>query len=920
MAEGNGRRRAGRLVLVDGHSLIHRAYHALPPLSTRSGQPTHAVYGFTSMLIKLLQEERPEYMAVAFDMKGPTFRHEAFAAYKAQRAPIEEDLASQIPLVHQVVESLGLPIYMEEGFEADDCLGTLARQGEALGLEVLIVTGDRDLLQLVSPSVTALLTRKGISQLDRLDPAGVEALLGVPPQLVTDYKALVGDPSDNIPGVPGVGPKTATRLLAEYGSLEALLEQAGQVRGKTGRALAEHREAALQGKLLTTIRCDVPIELDLDRARVAPPEGERVRALFQELEFGSLLRRVAELFPGIDLAPASPGPEGVAAGSGAAGGPRAEALLLESPEALARWLAALPPQEPVAFEWLVEGSDALAGPLVGLAVARPGQVAFLPLPGELPEDGPLREQLAAFLASPRPKVVHDVKRQILIAGRWGLTLEPPAFDLMLAGYLLRPGEGGYEPETLARTWLGEELPSLQEPAAGRGKRREPLTEVVPPVLAERLAARLGRYGALQRRLETQLEADGLLELFREVELPLAWVLAGMEARGIRVDAEVLAGLSQELDGRIEALAQGIYGLAGEEFNLNSPKQLGAILFDKLGLPVLQRTKTGPSTSAEVLEELAEQHEIAALILAYRQLVKLKGTYIDALPELIRPETGRVHTTFHQAVTATGRLSSSDPNLQNIPIRSQEGERIRGAFVPGEPGWVLLTADYSQIELRVLAHISEDEGLIEAFRSGDDIHTRTAAEVFGVPREQVTPTMRSAAKAINFGIVYGISSYGLARGTGLSRAEAQAYIDGYFARYPGVKRYMDQVVAQARERGYVTTLLGRRRYLPELRARDRARRSFGERTAMNTPIQGSAADIIKLAMLRVDRRLKESGLQARMLLQVHDELVFECPEEEVAGVARLVREAMEGVVTLKVPLRVDVKAGPNWLETHPVTDS
>ncbi|NMA71607.1 MAG: DNA polymerase I, partial [Firmicutes bacterium] len=436
----------------------------------------------------------------------------------------------------------------------------------------------------------------------------------------------------------------------------------------------------------------------------------------------------------------------------------------------------------------------------------------------------------------------------------------------------------------------------------------------------RLAARLGRYGALQRRLETQLEADGLLELFREVELPLAWVLAGMEARGIRVDAEVLAGLSQELDGRIEALAQGIYGLAGEEFNLNSPKQLGAILFDKLGLPVLQRTKTGPSTSAEVLEELAEQHEIAALILAYRQLVKLKGTYIDALPELIRPETGRVHTTFHQAVTATGRLSSSDPNLQNIPIRSQEGERIRGAFVPGEPGWVLLTADYSQIELRVLAHISEDEGLIEAFRSGDDIHTRTAAEVFGVPREQVTPTMRSAAKAINFGIVYGISSYGLARGTGLSRAEAQAYIDGYFARYPGVKRYMDQVVAQARERGYVTTLLGRRRYLPELRARDRARRSFGERTAMNTPIQGSAADIIKLAMLRVDRRLKESGLQARMLLQVHDELVFECPEEEVAGVARLVREAMEGVVTLKVPLRVDVKAGPNWLETHPVTDS
>ncbi|HEY8530751.1 MAG TPA: DNA polymerase, partial [Limnochorda sp.] len=601
---------------------------------------------------------------------------------------------------------------------------------------------------------------------------------------------LVGDPSDNIPGVPGIGPKTAIRLLAEYGSLEAVLDHAGSIGGKAGQALQEHREAALHGKMLTTIRCDLPIELDLEQARVKPPDPARVRPLFKELEFGSLLRRLAELFPELEKAeevPAAPVQAGLELGT--VERPAAEPLLMEHPEAMARWLDGLAPEEPAAFEWLVDGDDVLAPRLVGLAVAGQGQVAYLPLAGEVPGEGGLRKALEAFLASPRLKVVHDLKRQVLIGRRWQLPIEPPAFDLMLAGYLLRPGEGRYDPESLARTWLDEELPPLQEPAEGRGKRLQSLREVDPEMLVQRLAARLGRYGALRDRLEEQLRADGLLQLFREVEVPLAWVLAGMEARGVRVDAEVLAGLSQELDGRIEALAQAIYAIAGEEFNLNSPKQLGAVLFDKLGLPVLQRTKTGPSTSAEVLEALAEHHEIAALILAHRQLVKLKGTYIDALPELIRPDTGRVHTTFHQAVTATGRLSSSDPNLQNIPVRSQEGERIRGAFIPGEPGWVLVSADYSQIELRVLAHISGDPGLIEAFRSGADIHTRTAAEVFGVAPDQVTPAMRSAAKAINFGIVYGISSYGLARGTGLSQADAQAYIDGYFARYPGVKRYM-----------------------------------------------------------------------------------------------------------------------------------
>ncbi|BAS27345.1 DNA polymerase I [Limnochorda pilosa] len=912
-------------MLVDAHSLIHRAYHALPPLRTRDGQPTQAVYGFTAMLIKLLQEERPEYVAVSFDLQGPTFRHQAFAGYKAQRPSMDDELASQIPLVYQVVESLRLPVHQLEGFEADDCLGTLARQGEALGLRVLLLTGDRDLLQLVDGSVSALLTRKGLSELERLDPPGVERLLGVPPEKVTDYKALVGDPSDNIPGVPGVGPKTAARLLAQYGSLEAVLDHAAEVAGRTGQALRENREAALQGKMLTTIRCDLPLELDLDRCRVRPPEAGPVRDLFHRLEFTSLLHRLGVLFPGAGLdgagaegggtGGAGEGKEGEATGPGRS--PEAQATVLADGAALARWLEDLPPGEPVAVEWLADGPDALAAPLVGVSVGRPGEVAYLPL-----DKGARNglEALGELLASGRIKWVHDLKRQIHLGRRLGLELKPPAFDLLLAGYLLRPGEGRYDPGDLARRWLDDELPLLQEEVEGRGKKLEPLATVPPERLAGRLAARLRRYGALAHRLEAEMEQDGLLSLFREVELPLAWVLAGMEERGVRVDPEVLRRLSDELDGRIEALAEGVYGIAGERFNLNSPKQLGVILFERLGLPVLQRTKTGPSTSAEVLEELADQHEVAALILVHRQLVKLKGTYIDALPELIRPGTGRVHTTFHQTVAATGRLSSSDPNLQNIPIRTGEGEKIRAAFVPGEPGWVLLAADYSQIELRVLAHISGDPGLIDAFRSGMDIHTRTAAEVFGVAPEQVSSSMRTAAKAINFGIVYGISSYGLARGTGLSRAEAQAYIDGYFARYPGVRRYMDEVVEQARREGYVTTLLGRRRYLPDLLARDRTRRAFAERTAMNTPIQGSAADIIKLAMLRVDERLRQAGHQARMLLQVHDELVFECPQEEVAGVAGLVREAMEGVVSLEVPLRAEVEAGPNWLETRPVADS
>ena len=680
----------------------------------------------------------------------------------------------------------------------------------------------------------------------------------MPPQLVTDYKALVGDPSDNIPGVPpGDGPKTATRLLAEYGSLEALLEQAGQVKGKTGRALAEHREAALQGKLLTTIRCDVPIELDLDRARVAPPEGERVRALFQELEFGSLLRRVAELFPGIDLAPGSPGPEGVAAGSGEAGGPRAEALLLESPEALARWLAALPPQEPVAFEWLVEGSDALAGPLVGLAVARPGQVAFLPLPGELPEDGPLREQLAAFLASPRPKVVHDVKRQILIAGRWGLTLEPPAFDLMLAGYLLRPGEGGYEPETLARTWLGEELPSLQEPAAGRGKRLEPLTEVVPPG-AGRAAGRPAR--PVRRPAAAAGNPAG--GRWPPGALPGGGTAPGVGPGGHGGPGhpggcggfgglEPGAGRPHRGPGPRASTA-----LAGEEFNLNSPKQLGPSSSTSWACPSSSgpRRVRPPRGGAGRAGRAASVRRACPGLPAAGQAEGPTSTPCRAHPPRDGPGP------HHLQPDGDGHRAALQlhPNLQNIPIRTEEGRAHPGGLRAGRAG---LGAPHRRLLPDRAAGAGPPLGGRGASSrpsgAGTDIHARTAAEVFGVPPRAVTPSSGARPRPSTSASSTGSPASAWPGGLGSPRAEAQAYIDGYFARYPA-----SRVHGRGGGAGPGAGLCHHPSGPPALPAgaqgRNRARRSFAERTAMNTPIQGSAADIIKLAMLRVDRRLQAVG--------------------------------------------------------------
>ncbi|OUM97747.1 MAG: DNA polymerase I [Firmicutes bacterium ZCTH02-B6] len=950
------------MVLIDAYSLIHRAYYALPSLTTSRGEPSNAVYGFAMMLLALLEEEQPDYVAAAFDRAGPTFRDELFADYKAHRPSMPEDLRPQIARVEQLLGAFNLAVYGVEGYEADDIIGTLARRARERGVDVLIVTGDRDLLQLVDDRTTVLLTRKGIRDIERLDPKGVEEKLGVPPELVPDLKGLMGDASDNIPGVPKVGQKTAVQLLQQYGSLEGVLAHAAEIKGKLGENLRAYQDQARMSMELSKIRTDAPVDFEEQALRRHPPDGPRLVALFQELEFKALLDRlrraglVAVYDPAHGTNAESVRPDGAPgghtplAGAGepmAAGGAsgsitvgandmitaaacQGTLVIARTPDALQSEIDALasaPPGEPLVVGLAVAGPDRMQAAIVGVSLSRAGRTVYVPVShrglavGDQVPWPAVRTASAALLADQSvPKWCHDAKRLRIVLRRHGADLRGVVHDVMVASYLINPEQGDHSMPDVALKFADRYLVSWKQRLsdAATGRRTVEIDDLSPEEVARHLAQEADVIRELGPVLEERLRRDGLWELYRGMELPLVDVLVDVEMNGIRLDTAYLSELSREMDAQVERLTREIYRLAGEEFNINSPKQLSRILFEKLQLPVLKQTKTGPSTDHEVLEALAAEHEVVALLLDYRQVTKLKSTYVDALPSLIHPETGRVHTTFNQAVTATGRLSSTNPNLQNIPVRTEEGRRIRKAFIPEAADWLMLKADYSQIELRVLAHMSGDEVLIDAFRSGQDIHTRTAAEVFGVSPEQVSPEMRSAAKAINFGIVYGISSFGLARGTGLSQQDAQRYINDYFRRYPGVRRYIDTVIETAREQGYVTTLFGRRRYLPDLRSRNWARRSFAERTAMNTPIQGTAADIIKLAMVEVHRRLHAEGLRARLVLQVHDELVLEVPKDELERTATLLRDSMVNVVQLAVPLVVDVEAGPNWLDTEPVS--
>ena len=900
-----------KVLLVDGNSLVNRAFFALPPLSTADGQPTNAILGFLTMLLRLFDEEKPDHVAVAFDKSAPTFRHQAYDQYKAHRTGAPDDLRAQFDPLKEVLDALGVARVELEGYEADDLLGTLSSLAEKAGADVLVVTGDRDALQLISDRVKVVLTVRGISETKVYDFAALKEQYGLAPAQVADLKGLMGDASDNIPGVPGVGEKTALKLLQAYGSVEGVLAHADEVSGaKLRENLFTHADDARLSKRLATIDRNVPLpgELtSLDAMARRPADEAHLAELLRRLELKTVARKLAAGGTGAaETVTAAPAPERGDVGDGTElRGTEARAVAYGDTAVLKAMADKVKRQGSLVYFWepatapgrAARGSIGVSagdGDLLEVDLDASGETPAappLPLPGAI---------LELFESASVGKVGHDVKSGWTLLRRSGFMPRGLAFDTALAAYLLDPIRGNYTVASLAKEHLGVDLsPAGTGAEAGAGAAAGVAAEAVrrlAPILEEKLAS------------------AGLASLFRDVELPLVDVLASMEAVGVGVDLAALGKMGDEFALRLHELAEEIYSLAGLTFNINSTKQLADVLFGKLQLTPTKKTPKGaPSTDAEALEGLAEEHPVVAKILEHRTLTKLKSTYVDGLRNLADPATGRVHTTFNQMITATGRLSSTEPNLQNIPVRLPLGRRLRKVFVPSEPGRVLLAADYSQIELRILAHLSADPVLSEAFRRGEDIHRRTAAEIFGLPPEEVDETLRDRAKAVNFGIVYGISDFGLARNTGVPRREAARFIESYFDRYQGVKRFIEETVAIAREQGYVTTILNRRRRLPDINSRNRNLRMFAERTAVNTPIQGSAADIIKLAMVRLHREMAERRLASRMLLQVHDELIFEVPEAELPGMVALVREVMEGAYPLDVPLVVDMKAGPNWYD-------
>ncbi len=860
-------------MVVDGNSLAHRAFHAIPLLSTSQGVLTNAVYGFAGMLLKILAERKPGMVAVCFDKGKITFRHHEYESYKGTRKDTPGELRPQFPLIKEMLSVMGIPVLEMDGYEADDLIGTLVAMAERNKINSLIVTGDRDALQLVSPYTTVLLTKKGITGLEEYDEGRVWERYGLRPSQLADLKGLAGDVPDNIPGVPGIGEKTGAKLIAECGSLENLLNSLDRLDPKLASKIGDFTHQARMSRSLATIEKNVPLAFDLEKCLWSGIDYDNLLPFLSKLEFNSLIRTITRQAGNNVI---EPGLKTYQVGY----------TTVESQDDMENLQKKLA-EGPVGLA--LEG-DRKVG-LVAAAISLPGGDNFY-----VPVDsaGALMIILAAAGNPNLEKVCLDAKSDMWILADHGVRLPGLSFDVIIAAYLLNPGATSRDLNNLALEHLGVVLPA-GGPAA--------------------LCARADAVRKLVPVLDQKIKASEMERLYYEVELPLVRILAEMEMAGVKVDAGLLSLMSAELGGRIEKLAGNIYRLAGERFNINSTRQLGRVLFEKLQLPVIKKTKTGYSTDAEVLEELADTHDIIGHVMLHRQLTKLKSTYVDGLAPLIDPFTGLVHTTFHQNITATGRLSSAEPNLQNIPVRLEEGRKIRKIFRPRRDTNVMLTADYSQIELRILAHLAGDPALLEAFRQDQDIHARTASEVFGVAPGEVTGEMRGRAKAVNFGIMYGISDYGLARDIKVSRQEAGRYIRNYFDRYRGAKDFIDRTIAGARDKGYVTTILNRRRYLPDLFSSNRTVRNFGERAAVNTPIQGSAADIIKLAMVRIWDEMSRRNLEAKMVLQVHDELIFDVPEKEIGEVGKLVKECMENAIKLDVPLKVDMKAGSNWYDAQ-----
>ena len=906
------------LLLIDGSSYLYRAFHALPPLANSRGEPTGAVYGVANMLRKLLTDYQPDRIAVVFDAKGKTFRDDLFAQYKAHRPPMPDDLRSQIEPLHAIVVAMGLPLLMVEGVEADDVIGTLATQATAAGLHTVISTGDKDMAQLVDGHVTLINTMSNTT----LDVPGVAEKFGVAPAQIIDYLALVGDTSDNIPGIPKVGPKTAAKWLQEYGTLDNLVANADQISGKVGDSLRENMHLLPLSRQLATIRCDVPlalVPLDLHRQ---PPDVSALREWYQRMEFKTWLTQLSDQESRIKDEIVAPNPISQAAAP----------LVIDYHTVLTQaqldhWLTRLARAELFAFDTETTSLDYMQAEIVGVSFAvQSGEAAYVPLahdypgaPDQLSRDAVLAQLKPLLEDASRPKLGQNLKYDMSVLANYGITLAGIRYDTMLESYVLNSTGSRHDMDTLALTHLDYKTVHFED-IAGKGARQLTFNQIAleqaSPYACEDADITLRLHNAFWTRLSAE---PSVQKLFDEIEMPLVPVLSRIERNGVLVDAQMLHRQSDELARQILSIQEQAYIVAGQPFNLDSPKQIQMILFDKLGLRVIEKTPTGqPATGESVLQELAFVHPLPKLILESRALSKLKSTYTDKLPAQIDPRTGRVHTSYHQAVAATGRLSSSNPNLQNIPIRSAEGRRIRQAFI-APPGYKIVAADYSQIELRIMAHLSQDAGLLSAFERGDDIHRATAAEIFGVPVEHVTSDQRRSAKAINFGLIYGMSAFGLARQLDVDRSSAQNYMNRYFARYPGVKIFMDTTRAQTTERGYVETLFGRRLYLPDIKSRNGQRRQYAERAAINAPMQGTAADIIKLAMLKTDDMIsKNEGLHlgdVRMIMQVHDELVFEVAENALDRAVINIRECMASATNLAVPLVVDIGTGNNWDEAH-----
>jgi DNA polymerase-1 len=897
-----------RLILVDGSSFIFRAYHALPPLTSPKGMTTNAILGVSNMLRKLIADYHTDYIAVVFDAPGKTFRNALFEAYKAHRPPMPDDLRVQIEPLHNLVRLMGLPLIMEPGVEADDVMGALAKQAVEQGFEVIISTGDKDMAQLVNEHIILENTMSN----SRMDVQGVIEKFGVRPDQIVDYLALMGDSVDNIPGVPKVGPKTAAKWLEQYGTLENLMASAGEIGGKIGENLRNALAQLPISKQLTTIKCDLELAFGVSDLKRRPCDSQRLKELLRELGFSSWLKTLENgndgIVPVVNDTPKDQAPD-------------YETVLTQ--EQFRHWLNQLQRADLFAFDTETTSLDYSKARIVGVSFAvDPYKAAYVPLTHDYPgapdqlDRTEVLEQLRPLLENPdKPKLGQNLKYDMHVLANYGIALRGIAHDTMLESYVLDSTATRHNMDDLAKKYLDVDTIRYED-VAGKGAKQIPFQEVpieqAAPYAAEDADITLRLHRTLLPKLEQQ---PSLLALYSDIEIPLISVLARIERNGVLIDTEMLARQSLELASQIISIEHHAHELAGHAFNLGSPKQIQEILYDRLKLPVVRKTPKGqPSTDESVLQELAVDYPLPRLILEHRSLSKLKSTYIDKLPQQIDDGTGRIHTSYHQAVAATGRLSSTDPNLQNIPIRSEEGRKIRKAFIAPK-GYKIVAADYSQIELRIMAHLSGDAGLLKAFTYGEDVHRATAAEVFGVAPDQVTNDLRRSAKAINFGLIYGMSSYGLAQQLGLSRNQAQTYIDLYFARYPDVKAFMDNIRTLARDQGYVETLFGRRLYLPDINSRNASQRQYAERTAINAPMQGTAADIIKRAMIAVDRWLQQDKPDAKMIMQVHDELVFEIAEDQLDECATVIQNIMESAAKLRVPLVVDVGVGDNWDEAH-----